>query len=143
MDTRNPVVDAAYWRYADIQRAGIVNNRTTLRRWIKDNDFPPGFLIGRHTRAWRVADVVKWVEDKENNINSYMSWLGENIKDLHEMHKKGDPTAMEVANILEEEAGQAAEEHDERYSPNGITPPRLKVINSLDPDVHDGLRSPS
>ena len=41
-----------YLRYADLVERQIVNNRTTLSRWIKHNGFPPGVLLGPNTRAW-------------------------------------------------------------------------------------------
>ena len=42
-----------YLRYADLVERQIVNNRTTLARWIKDYGFPAGILLGPNTRVNR------------------------------------------------------------------------------------------
>ena len=51
-----------YLRYTDLVDRQIVNNRTTLARWIRDNGFPPGVLLGPNTRAWPVDQVDTWLE---------------------------------------------------------------------------------
>ncbi len=51
-----------YLRYADLVERQIVNNRTTLSRWIRDNSFPPGVLLGPNTRAWPADQVDAWLE---------------------------------------------------------------------------------
>lgn len=53
-----------YVRFADLAKAGIVNNRETLRRRIRDDGFPPGVKLGPHVRAWRVAEVEAWLDAK-------------------------------------------------------------------------------
>ncbi len=55
-------MDGEIWRYADLKRVGILSNRTTLARWIKDAGFPKGFRLGANTQAWHSADVMAWVE---------------------------------------------------------------------------------
>ena len=50
-----------YLRYADLVERQIVNNRTTLQRWIRDYGFPPGVLLGPNTRAWPVDQVDAWL----------------------------------------------------------------------------------
>lgn len=51
-----------YYRYPDLVKAGIVNNRTTLARWVRDNGFPAGVLLGPNTRAWPTDAVDAWLE---------------------------------------------------------------------------------
>ena len=41
-----------YYRYADLVEDRIVNNRTTLSRWIKNYGFPAGVNLGPNTKAW-------------------------------------------------------------------------------------------
>lgn len=48
-------------RFADLKAAGIVRNRTTLARWIKDHGFPPGRLIGPNSRAWTQEEIEAWL----------------------------------------------------------------------------------
>jgi hypothetical protein len=49
-----------YIRFHDLKDAGIVNNRTTLCRWIKAGHFPPGRLIGPNSRAWTIEEVANF-----------------------------------------------------------------------------------
>jgi predicted DNA-binding transcriptional regulator AlpA len=51
-------------RYSDLQAAGVVNNRSTLYRWIRDYGFPSGFLIGPNSRGWVERDVERWLLDQ-------------------------------------------------------------------------------
>ncbi len=51
-----------YLRYADLVERQIISNRTTLSRWIRNNGFPPGILLGPNTRAWPVDQVDTWLE---------------------------------------------------------------------------------
>ena len=47
-----------HWnRYSDLYDRGIVRNRTTLYRWIKQGLFPSGTMIGPNTRAWTDAEI--------------------------------------------------------------------------------------
>lgn len=51
-----------YLRYADLVERQIVNNRTTLARWIKDYGFPAGKLLGPNTRAWPDDQIEAWLD---------------------------------------------------------------------------------
>ena len=51
-------------RFRDLKDAGIVNNRATLYRWIKDRGFPPGVLLGPKSRGWAEADVLSWLASR-------------------------------------------------------------------------------
>ncbi len=51
-------------RFPDLQDAGIVDNRATLYRWIKDQGFPPGVLLGPNSRGWIEEDIVSWVHSR-------------------------------------------------------------------------------
>ena len=53
-----------YLRFADLAERQIVNNRTTLHRWIRDYGFPPGILLGPNTRAWPADQVEAWLEER-------------------------------------------------------------------------------
>ena len=48
-----------YLRYPDLVERQIVNNRTTLQRWIRNYDFPTGILLGPNSRA---DQVEAWLE---------------------------------------------------------------------------------
>ena len=53
-----------YLRFKDLKARRIVDNRTTLARWIKNHGFPPGALIGPNTRAWTDEEIEAWQEAK-------------------------------------------------------------------------------
>ncbi len=50
-----------YLRYPDLVERQIVNNRTTLQRWIHNYDFPTGILLGPNSRAWSADQVEAWL----------------------------------------------------------------------------------
>ena len=50
-----------YYRYSDLVKARIVNNRTTLSRWIKNYGFPAGVYLGPNTKAWPAEDIERWL----------------------------------------------------------------------------------
>ena len=60
-------LEHAYWRYSDLKARNIVNNRMTLWRWIQDNGFPEGILLGPNTRAWSVPEVRKWLNTRKSH----------------------------------------------------------------------------
>jgi hypothetical protein len=53
-----------YLRYDDLRKRGIVNNRVTLSNWIRERDFPAGFLLGPNTRAWTEDSVEDWLASR-------------------------------------------------------------------------------
>ena len=55
---------STFLRYPDLVERQIVNNRTTLGRWIKSEGFPPGVLLGPNSRAWPANQVEAWLETR-------------------------------------------------------------------------------
>jgi predicted DNA-binding transcriptional regulator AlpA len=53
-----------YLRFKDLQVRGIVVNWQTLKRWIRDQGFPPGVLLGPNTRAWPETEVNEWLANR-------------------------------------------------------------------------------
>ena len=51
-------------RFFDLQKRGIVGNRMTLSRWIENEGFPPGVLLGPNTRAWEEDAVETWLASR-------------------------------------------------------------------------------
>jgi hypothetical protein len=51
-------------RFVDLKRRGIVSNWTTLARWIERENFPVGFQLAAHTRAWFESDVERWLTSR-------------------------------------------------------------------------------
>ena len=49
-------------RFNDLKDRGVVNNRPTLYRWIKDRNFPKGIKIGENIRVWPEDEVDAWIE---------------------------------------------------------------------------------
>ena len=50
--------------YADLNADGIVSNRTQLSRLIKNEDFPPGFLLSANSRRWTEEEVAEWLDKR-------------------------------------------------------------------------------
>jgi Prophage CP4-57 regulatory protein (AlpA) len=48
-------------KFKDLKARGIVNDWTTLVRWIDNGDFPPGIKLGPNTRAWTETSVAEWI----------------------------------------------------------------------------------
>lgn len=53
-----------FLRYEDLVKRGILRNRMTLKRWIDDLNFPPGFLIGPNTRVYPRDQVEAWLSSR-------------------------------------------------------------------------------
>jgi Prophage CP4-57 regulatory protein (AlpA) len=53
-----------YLRFADLRARGICNNRQTLSRWVREQNFPPGVLLGGNTRAWREDEIEAWLTSR-------------------------------------------------------------------------------
>lgn len=47
-------------RYSDLKARKIVNNRQTLKNWIKHQGFPPGKMLGPNTRVWTEAEIGEY-----------------------------------------------------------------------------------
>jgi predicted DNA-binding transcriptional regulator AlpA len=54
-------IPVEWLRFRHLKALGIVSNRQTLSRWLKDYAFPPGQMIGGNSRVWRRADVDAWM----------------------------------------------------------------------------------
>jgi hypothetical protein len=50
--------------FADLRARRIVKNYTTLNRWIKEQGFPAGRLLGPNTRAWVESEVDAWIASR-------------------------------------------------------------------------------
>jgi predicted DNA-binding transcriptional regulator AlpA len=55
-------------RYADLLALGIVNNRVTLKNWIRDRGFPPGQLTGPNSRTWGEDEVQAWLDSRPTAV---------------------------------------------------------------------------
>jgi hypothetical protein len=51
-------------RYCDLKARGIVNNRVTLRNWIRDRGFPPGQLTGPNSRTWGEGEIDDYLDSR-------------------------------------------------------------------------------
>lgn len=49
--------------FDDLRSRRLVTTWTTLNRWIVEDGFPPGRLIGRN-RVWTEAEVSAWIESR-------------------------------------------------------------------------------
>lgn len=49
-------------RYRDLFEAGLVASWTQLNTMIDELGFPPGILLSPNIRAWRLDDVLAWLD---------------------------------------------------------------------------------
>lgn len=57
-----------YLRYAGLVARGIINNRVTLKNWIRDRGFPPGIKLGENTRVWAEDEVDTWLATRPTEL---------------------------------------------------------------------------
>ena len=61
------MISAPLLRFADLKKRNILDNRTTLERWVKHAGFPPGRKLGmgaKATRAWTEEEIAAWLESR-------------------------------------------------------------------------------
>ena len=51
-------------RFRDLKNCDIVRNHVTLKRWIEQEGFPPGLMLGPNTRVWRESDIEAWLASR-------------------------------------------------------------------------------
>jgi predicted DNA-binding transcriptional regulator AlpA len=51
-------------RFEHLKRAGITSSWPQPMNLIRNYDFPSGTWIGKHSRAWRVTEVLNWLETR-------------------------------------------------------------------------------
>ena len=70
-----------YVRYSEMIARGIINNRQTLHRWMRDLDFPTPIVLGPRTRVWAEDAVNSWIDVrrgfKARPVHSRVAPLGE------------------------------------------------------------------
>ena len=59
------IIGTRMLRFGDLKARGIVNNRVTLGKWIKDPrvNFPKGILLGPNTVAWYEHEISRPLTD--------------------------------------------------------------------------------
>ena len=51
-------------RFRDLKARGIVGNRVTLARWIREQHFPGPLQLGANSIAWDERDVESWLASR-------------------------------------------------------------------------------
>lgn len=52
------------WRFADLQARGIIRNREQMRNLVRDQGFPPGWMLSPNARVWDAAEVEAWLQTR-------------------------------------------------------------------------------
>jgi predicted DNA-binding transcriptional regulator AlpA len=58
-----------YLRFRELRARGLVNNWVTLNRWVQEQGFPPGRLLGPNTRVWTEAEIEAWVASRPIKVS--------------------------------------------------------------------------
>ena len=53
-----------FLRFRDLKDRRIVSNHVTLGRWIANQGFPSGFMLGPNTRVWRESEIDAWLKSR-------------------------------------------------------------------------------
>jgi predicted DNA-binding transcriptional regulator AlpA len=61
-----------YLRFNDLVARGVLRNRVTLGRWVKDHGFPPGLKIGDNTRVWTEESIEKWIAERASTTSGHV-----------------------------------------------------------------------
>jgi predicted DNA-binding transcriptional regulator AlpA len=51
-------------RFNDLKNRGIVRNRVTLSRWLRDQQFPQPIRLGPNSLAWDEASIDAWLRQR-------------------------------------------------------------------------------
>jgi predicted DNA-binding transcriptional regulator AlpA len=51
-------------RFRDLREAGIAQSWPQLKRLVDGQGFPAGFQLSPNIRAWKVSDVMRWLESR-------------------------------------------------------------------------------
>ncbi len=57
-------------RFSDLKARGVVHNRMSLHNWIKKEGFPPGRLLGPHSRVWTEGEVAEWLAARPTEMKA-------------------------------------------------------------------------
>jgi predicted DNA-binding transcriptional regulator AlpA len=57
-------------RFKDLVAANLVHNWPTLRRLIREQQFPAGKMIGPNMRSWSVVEIEAWVASRPTDISN-------------------------------------------------------------------------
>jgi predicted DNA-binding transcriptional regulator AlpA len=61
---------AAFLRFHDLQKRGIVNNRVTLKRWQDREGFPRGIKLGPNTRVWAEDEIEAYLAKRRQQTET-------------------------------------------------------------------------
>jgi hypothetical protein len=65
--------------FQDLVELRLVQNWTTLNRWIRDLGFPPGRMVGR-CRLWTRASVFAWIESQPTANTAPLKGFAKTVK---------------------------------------------------------------
>lgn len=51
-------------RFRDLKVRGILKNHVTLGRWVANEGFPPGRMLGPNTRVWLESEIEAWLASR-------------------------------------------------------------------------------
>jgi hypothetical protein len=49
-------------RFKHLKERRIVENWAQVKRWVEQQDFPPGRLLGPNTRVWTEDEINDWLD---------------------------------------------------------------------------------
>jgi predicted DNA-binding transcriptional regulator AlpA len=60
-EARRRALAKEIFKFSDLVLLGYVDDRATLRRWIKDQGFPAPLVLGPNSLGWIANEVHGWI----------------------------------------------------------------------------------
>ena len=57
-----------YVKFRGLRENGVVDNRVTLSRWIREQGFPPPVQLGPNSVAYPVDEVEAWLASRKREL---------------------------------------------------------------------------
>jgi predicted DNA-binding transcriptional regulator AlpA len=51
-------------RFSDLKEANVVTSWPQLRRLVRGQKFPPGYMLSPAVRVWDTAEIQDWLEGR-------------------------------------------------------------------------------
>ena len=59
-----------YLRFRDLEKRGLFNNRTTLKRYIARHGFPRPYRLAGNRSIWREDEINEWLEARRESSSA-------------------------------------------------------------------------
>jgi predicted DNA-binding transcriptional regulator AlpA len=90
-------------RFKDLRRLGVVSSWPQLKYMMESYGFPRGFLLGANTRAWRAAEIEKWLADRPTEPSPHVMDRAERSVRARRSPDRSHEVKIEFSEVIESE----------------------------------------